>query len=201
MSVPLTGTVQTCSVNTGYATKLWSDRYENPANLLCPVWNGLDTYGRVVSFDSYYTKAPGCESALDRVAVENYQRPQYIDFVPLDAQGYLNPAALGAPVSSTENYQKTTELMREQGVQRDYSVGASVGYQYGKVTPQWTAGIDAVNGCSNGSCTSGMQRYSSKGVMEGYADTRANRNFQERRDLSNIAGWKSNCYACSAGNR
>lgn len=29
---------------------------------------------------------------------ENYQRPHYIDFVPLDASGYLNPAALGQPV-------------------------------------------------------------------------------------------------------
>ena len=193
MSVALTGSVQTCSVNTGYANKLWSDT-------LCPLWNGIDMYGRVVSYDSYYTKAPGCESALDRVAVENYQRPQYIDFVPLDAAGYLNPAALGAPISTRENYQKTTELMREQGVQRDYAVGGSVGIQYGKVTPQWTAGVGGVDGCSAGKCSSGLQRYSTR-TQEGYADTRANRNFQDRRDLSAISSWKSNCNACSAGNR
>ena len=132
MSISLTGSLQTCSVNTGYSSKLQSDRYENPNNLLCPLWNGLDQYGRAVSYDSYYTKSPGCESALDRVAVENYQRPQYSEFIALDAQGYLNPAALGAPISTRENYQKTTELMRAQAVQQDYAKGASVGIQYGK---------------------------------------------------------------------
>jgi hypothetical protein len=200
MSVTLTGAVQTCAVNTGYANKLWSDRYENPSNTLCPLWNGLDQYGRVVSYDSYYTKAPGCESALDRVAVENYQRPQYFDFIALDAQGYLNPAALGAPISTRENYQKTTELMRAQAVQQDYTKGASVGIQYAKTNSPWTAGVNGVNGCPNGSCKSGMQGYT-RNVQEGYYDTRANRNFQDRRDLSAIAGWKSNCNACSAGNR
>ena len=38
-------------------------------------------------------------------------------------------------------------------------------------------------------------------LRENYVDTRANRNFQERRDLSGISSWKSNCSACSAGNR
>jgi len=198
MSVALTGSVQTCSVNTGYAEKLWSDRYENPDNLLCTVWNGLDQYGRSVSYDSYYTKSPGCESALDRVMVENYQRPQYIDFIPLDASGYLNPAALGMPVAPDTRFQKQTELVRGQAVREDYMKGGSVGYQYGKVASPYTNGTCGVDGGMQ--CTNGMSGYRPQ-LKEGYADTRANRNFQERRDLSNIAGYKSNCYACSAGNR
>ena len=42
-----TGPVQTQKVNTGYANKLKS-LIENGNNLLCPLWNGLDQYGRVV---------------------------------------------------------------------------------------------------------------------------------------------------------
>lgn len=196
MSVALTGSVQTCSVNTGYATKLWSDRFENPSNLLCPLWNGLDQYGRAVSYDSYNTKTAGCESALDRVAVENYQRPQYSDFIPLDTMGYLNPAALGMPVDPSTKFQKQTELYRGQAVKEDFMQGGSVGYQYGKNNSPYTSGYCGVQG----DCKNGMSVYRPQ-VRENYVDTRANRNFQERRDLSGIAGYKSNCYACSAGNR
>jgi len=46
-SFSLTGSVQTATVNTGYANKL-KTLLENPNNLLCPLWNGLDQYGRVV---------------------------------------------------------------------------------------------------------------------------------------------------------
>lgn len=198
MSFSFTGVVQSCSVNTGYANKLQSDRFENPQNLLCPLWNGLDQYGRVSSYDSFYTKAPGCQSAEDRVAVENYQRPQYIDFIPLDASGYLNPSALGTPVSSKENYQKQTELLRGQAVNQLFKQGGSVGVAYSKTNAPYTSGYCGVDGGAN--CKNGLQGYKSQ-IQEGYVDTRANRNFQERRDLSAIAGWKSNCNACSAGNR
>jgi len=197
----LTGAVQSCSVNTGYANKLQSDRFENPQNLLCPLWNGLDQYGRVSSYDSYMTKAPGCQSAEDRVAVENYQRPHYIDFIPLDASGYLNPSALGSPVSSKENFQKTTALLRGQAVKELYHQGGSVGTSYMKTNAPYSTGKDGVDGCPNGDCKSGFQVYRQPKIEEGYADTRASRNFQERRDLSAIAAWKSNCNACSAGNR
>lgn len=200
MSISLTGSLQTCSVNTGYSSKLQSDRYENPNNLLCPLWNGLDQYGRAVSYDSYYTKYAGCSSALDRVAVENYQRPQYSDFIPLDTMGYLNPSALGSPVDPRLNYQKQTEMMREQAVRESYSKGGSVGIQYGKVASPYTTGQQAVNGCPSGQCKNGMNGYRPQ-LRENYVDTRANRNFQERRDLSGISSWKSNCSACSAGNR
>ena len=198
MSVTLTGAVQTCAVNTGYATKLWSDRYENPDNTLCPVWNGLDQYGRVVSFDSYNTKYAGCSSALDRVEVENVQRPRYFDFVALDASGYLNPSALGAPVSTKEGFQKATALERQQRVYQAHMRGGNVGIQYANTAAPYSTGVCGVNGQK---CASALSGYNYAGTRENYVDTRANRNFQERRDLSGIANWKSGCYACSAGNR
>jgi hypothetical protein len=164
------------------------------------LWNGLDQYGRAVSYDSYNTKYAGCASALDRVAVENYQRPQYSDFIPLDTMGYLNPSALGTPVDPRLRYQKQTEMMREQAVRETYAKGGSVGIQYGKVASPYTTGQEAVDGCRAGKCQNGMSGYRSQ-LRENYVDTRANRNFQERRDLSGISSWKSNCSACSAGNR
>ena len=108
--ISLQGSLQTCKVNTGYANKIQSDRFENPDNLLCPIWNGKDNFGRVVCYDSYVTKSAGCSSALDRVVVENVLRPQYIEYVALDASGFISTAALGAPVSTTENYQKQSQL-------------------------------------------------------------------------------------------
>jgi hypothetical protein len=200
MSISLTKSVQTCSVNTGYAPKLFSDRFQNYDSLLCPMWNGLDTYGRVVSYDSFVTKTAGCESAEDRVAVENYQRPQYAEYTALDASGYLNPSALGQAVSAKEGYQKQTELYRLQAVRDEQMKGGSVGIQFAKTNSPYTTGINGVNGCPNGSCANGFQGYKGQ-VREGYVDTRANANFQDRRNLSNIAGWKGNCRACAAGNQ
>ena len=200
MSFSLSSAVNVCKVNTGYGNKIQSDRYENPNNLLCPLWNGLDQYGRVVCVDSYNTKYAGCSSALDRVAVENYQRPQYSEFIPLDTMGYLNPSALGSPVDPNTSYQKQTELLREKAVKEMYEKGGSVGIQYGKVAAPYTTGQQAANGCPTGQCLSGLDVYRNQ-LRENYVDTRANRNFQERRDLSGISSWKSNCSACSAGNR
>jgi len=55
--------------------------------MVCPVWNGRDLTGRQVCADSFYTKREGCNSAEDRVVVENAQRPQYMEYVNLDASG------------------------------------------------------------------------------------------------------------------
>lgn len=97
MSISLLGSINVCKVNTGWADKLQSDRYENPNNMTCPLWSGQDTYGRFVSPDSFYTKAAGCASADDRVAVENFLRPQYMEYVALDAAGFQAPLYAGAP--------------------------------------------------------------------------------------------------------
>ena len=85
--ISLESSIRTCKVETGSAARLESDRFLNSCNVTCPVWNGQDTAGRFVCEDSFYTKSPGCNSAVDRVDVENYQRPQYFDFVNLDGYG------------------------------------------------------------------------------------------------------------------
>ena len=79
--VNLESALRTCKVDTAYQQRIQSDRFLNPKNLVCPVWNGLDTAGRVACADSFYTKREGCSSALDRVGVENILRPQYMQYI------------------------------------------------------------------------------------------------------------------------
>lgn len=85
--ISLEGSIRTCKVDSGWANKVQSDRFLNSNLMLCPPWNGYDTAGRPVCADSFVTKTAGCNSANDRVVVENALRPQYIEYVNLDAQG------------------------------------------------------------------------------------------------------------------
>ena len=86
--ISLEGALRTCKVDTGWASRIQSDRFENPALMVCPVWNGRDLAGRPVCPDSFVTKTAGCNSAVDRVDVENtVTRPQYVEYLGLDAAG------------------------------------------------------------------------------------------------------------------
>ena len=88
MSVSLDSAIRTCKVNTGWASREESDRFLNPASMLCPLWNGQDSAGRRVCPDSFVTKSRGCNSATDRVVVENnVSRPQYMEYITLNAAG------------------------------------------------------------------------------------------------------------------
>ena len=86
-TISLEAAIRTCKVDTAYANKVESDRFLNPENMVCPIWNGMDSAGRRVSPDSYFTKNAGCNSAEDRVVVENNQRPQYMEYINLSANG------------------------------------------------------------------------------------------------------------------
>ena len=87
-SVSLESALRTCKVNTAWATRIESDRFFNPNNLVCPIWNGMDGTGREVCKDSYYNKSAGCNSATDRVNVENdISRPHYMEYITLSANG------------------------------------------------------------------------------------------------------------------
>jgi hypothetical protein len=87
-ALSLNASLKTCKVEQGYAPRIQSDRFENPELMVCPVWSGFDNTNRAVCMDSYYTKSPGCNSPLDRVDVENYLRPNYMEYINLDAMGF-----------------------------------------------------------------------------------------------------------------
>jgi hypothetical protein len=117
MSVPLSQTIRTCKVDVAYADRVQSDRFLNPANMVCPVWNGVDTAGRRVSPDSFVTKSAGCNSAEDRVVVENNQRPQYMEYINLSANG-IQGDVYGSLGGSKEMYGDTMEWA-DTGVYND----------------------------------------------------------------------------------
>lgn len=86
-SISLSGSLKTCKVNTGWADKIYSDRYFNTQTMACPMWNGQDMYGRQVSPDSYKIKSMGCSLPADLTGVETAQRPSYFQYINLDATG------------------------------------------------------------------------------------------------------------------
>jgi hypothetical protein len=99
MSISLNSSVRTCNVNVGEAQRIESDRFLNPNNMVCIPWNGYNSKGQKICPDSWNTKSAGCNSAMDRVSVENsVSRPQYISYINLNAAGidgdiYKNTAA------------------------------------------------------------------------------------------------------------
>ncbi len=86
-SFSLENSLRTCKVDTGWASRVESDRFLNHNLVVCPLWSGRDSAGRRVCPDSFMTKTAGCNSAQDRVVVENNQRPQYMEFINLNASG------------------------------------------------------------------------------------------------------------------
>lgn len=101
-SLSLQKSIQGCKVITDWANRQQSDRFLNSDNLMCPLWNGLDLTGRPVCPDSYVTKTAGCSNPLDRVMVENEQRPKYFQYLTLNAAGLEGGATGGT--GGRENY-------------------------------------------------------------------------------------------------
>jgi hypothetical protein len=112
MSISLNGSLRTCKVEQGWANRIQSDRFENPTLMVCPVWNGRDLAGRPVCADSFYTKTAGCNSADDRVSVENALRPQYAEYIQLNAMG------ISAPIYGSTNKHEADELVGTRNLQQ-----------------------------------------------------------------------------------
>lgn len=100
-NISLEGSIRTCKIDTAYADKIFSDRFLNPNSMICSQWNGYDSAGRPACPDSFWTKEAGCNSAEDRVFVENYQRPRYVEYVNLSAGG-IDGEFYGCPATMTQ---------------------------------------------------------------------------------------------------
>jgi hypothetical protein len=88
-AISLESALRTCKVDPAWANRIESNRSIGPASeKTCPIWSGFDTTGRPVCPDSFMTKSAGCNSALDRLHVENeVTRPQYIPYINLSMEG------------------------------------------------------------------------------------------------------------------
>jgi len=214
MSISLLGSINVCKVNTGYANKIQSDRFENPENLLCPLWNGQDSFGRFVSPDSAVTKNAGCNSAEDRVSVENFLRPSYMEYVALDAAGFQAPLygngkqvveGFSNPPSNMNNMFTADALAtRKNAYQDQYRNVGSAGYDYSATNTLTDFGLRGVSGNPTGKACG--QRYSSSPVVENFThnsrdsrDNRAAYNYDQRVAQSQMQSYKSGCSKCNSG--
>lgn len=129
-NISLEAAVRTCKVNTGWAPRIQSDRFENSNLMMCPVWTQRDLTGRKVSEDSFYTKREGCNSPLDRIDVENDQRPQYMEYITLDSAGFRGDMYDEKP--GVETYKASQHNVKEKyiyGMEKDMTEhGSSLTY-------------------------------------------------------------------------
>ena len=213
MSISLLGSINVCKVNTGWANKIQSDRYENPSNLLCPLWNGQDSFGRFVHPDSFITKNAGCNSAEDRVGVENFLRPSYMEYVALDAAGFQGNQGFGNGNGQVrENFQNpnnnfTADAMLTRKNDR-YDVNlitGSAGYDYSANNTLSDFGMRGADGNPKAIMPCG-RRYNPSPVVEGFqygsgnnSDTRAQYNYDSRVAQSQLQAYKTGCTQCHSG--
>jgi len=137
-AMSLSKSIQTCKIDTGEANRLLSDRFLNPNNMMCPAWDGTNLKGQAVCADSFWTKRAGCNSAVDRLVVENDLRPDYISYVTLSAAGiagniYGNPS------------QHANELGREKMLASRNQITGNFGLQFGADRRFTGCTVDAYN--------------------------------------------------------
>lgn len=156
-NISLQSSIRTCDVETGEAPRIQSDRFFNPYNMVCVPWNGLNNKGQEVCPDSFWTKTPGCNSALDRVDVENSLRPKYVNYVTLGAQGieapiYGNEMAFRESVGRDKWDMSRNRVTGNFGLQwmanTDYT-GCSVG-AYERAQAQMNQALRAQGALQNG---------------------------------------------------
>jgi len=119
--ISIEASTRTCKVDTASAARIESDRFLNPLNVVCPTWTGRDLSGRQVCADSFYTKRAGCNSAEDRVMVENNLRPQYSEYINLD----VNEGIRGNIYENNSYYQQAG--VRSHGLQNLRNVTGNFG--------------------------------------------------------------------------
>ena len=99
--ISLEASTRTCKVDTASAARIESDRFLNPNLAVCPNFSGRDLSGRQVCRESFMTKSAGCNKASERVLVENALRPQYMEYINLDATGIR-----GSFYANNQHYQE-----------------------------------------------------------------------------------------------
>ena len=144
--------LRTCKVNTGWANRNQSDRFQDPSSMVCPTWNNMDMAGRLVCANSFYTKRAGCNSPLDRVVVENgVSRPQYMQYVQLNASGIRGENGYPGPTLAAPGNNNTAASVNAQvGTDEQY-----MAYQQaGNWTNQFTSTVSG--GCPSNAYQQGM---------------------------------------------
>lgn len=114
-NLSLDASIRTCKVNAENAARIESDRFLNPLNMVCIPWNGTDLTGRQVCRDSWYTMTPGCNSARQRVDVENFLRPNYSDYIGYNMSGVEGDIYGCGNVSARQDTQVADKFIESRG--------------------------------------------------------------------------------------
>lgn len=131
-NLSLESAIRTCKIDVAYANKMYSDRFLNPTQMMCPVWNGYDSTGRPVCPDSFMTKQGGCNSSEDRIFVENsVARPRYFEYIT------LNPVGVAGDIygdsEGAENLTQWGMMKSKRDLQDIDGLAGNFGIQYGSV--------------------------------------------------------------------
>jgi hypothetical protein len=59
--ISLEGALRTCKVDTAWANRIQSDRFENPELMVCPLWNGFDNSNVRENYNQYIIGTLYCE--------------------------------------------------------------------------------------------------------------------------------------------
>lgn len=160
--------------NMGVSEQLAGYRTLYPDAMMCPMWTGTDLAGRPVCENSFYTKRAGCNSALDRIKVEDSLRPRYAEFL-LDARGI---EGAGADYGDNQ-FSSVVSIENALVKNRRDLIGVQNG-NFGVVTPsQYQIGL---SGPYNEMASNGFQNVAQ--VMS--ADQMA-QSAQNRRNAQNLA--------------
>ena len=108
--------------------------------MVCPVWSGRNLKGQQVCADSFWTKRAGCNSAIDRVSVENGLRPQYSEYINLDASGIrgqnlYDPMVRHDIQRSDKSLRNINNITGRFGLQNTFQQNIYPGCQNSSVTP------------------------------------------------------------------
>jgi hypothetical protein len=125
--ISINGSVRTCKVETGYADKIQSARFQQTDLMVCPNWQGTDLTGRFVSPDSFVTKTAGCNLPMDRVAVENFLRPDYMTYINLDASGFKADLYGGSCPDAATNMECYEAYLRDYQIEQTRKITGHFG--------------------------------------------------------------------------
>jgi hypothetical protein len=175
--------IRTCKVNTGWASRNFSDRFQDSNLMVCPTWNHMDSAGRLVCANSFYTKRAGCNSPLDRVAVENsVSRPQYVEYIQLNSAGIKGPLMtnpVGVPTGTSVN---GVQMENYNSAAVNSQIGTDDHYENYQYTGSWNGNTMST---TIGSCP---QRAYAEGMAQIAAEQRQNTMVQHAVNSASMQG-------------
>ena len=170
-NVSLTANILTSKVNVGNADRLRTYRIQDPSAQMCPVWNGQDLAGRQSHEYGFYTKVEGCNSAEDRLAVENSLRPQYTNFVTYSAEGiagYIYDKPLEGDRNNLQYNQEVYASNERRKTKANNGQFGTVSPAESRIPSSTTEELSAMNGALNSDAAAVMaqnNRNGQKGVI------------------------------------